>query len=247
MREHHREDVGVAEAYQRDAHIDGRLAVEDKQPRHGHQHHHDTQPKELARRHPAQDESPEETPDGAEDEVKARGKPGLVQRHAPALNEQLGSRGVRAHVDAHVAHDAQKAQQHKRMAQQPEAGGKAGSIMVGLFFPDGSKTQQHDGHHGHHHVDREQHPPPHAQRRHGLGGSPHGDVRGQEGGYGLDKLAQREGARQALAADDVAQQRIERRLHQGVADAQQRKRCQHEQIAVAKYRQKQRHERHQQT
>ena len=65
------------------------------------------------------------------------------------LHENLGSGGVGAHIDAHMAHDANEAQQYDGLAQETEASGKlmadgrSRSISIGwLLLMDGSGKEE---------------------------------------------------------------------------------------------------------
>ena len=120
-----------------------------------------------------------------------------------------------------MTHDAQEAEKDKRLAQQGEALPEGGRASLFLFLADGSTAQPENGNHRNDHIDREQHPPAHAQRRNGLRSSPHGDVWSQKRSNGFYKLSEGERTCQPLAAYDIGKQRVERRLHQRIADAQQ--------------------------
>lgn len=65
-------------------------------------------------------------------------------------------------------------------------------------------------------IDHEQYPP-HAEP----GGAPDGDVRGEQGGEGLDELAERQGGGELVALDEHGEQRVQGHLHQGVADTEE--------------------------
>ena len=140
LREGDGEHVAVAETYQCDTYIYNVSRIRNEQTAHGHQHQADTGPQERARRPTAEDERAAQAAKRAEDEVQARGPRSLVERHAQAFHEQLGRRGVRAHVDAHVAHNAQETEQDVRMTQQTQASEETGSL-VGLLFVDGRAAQ----------------------------------------------------------------------------------------------------------
>ena len=107
------------------------------------------------------------------------------------------------------------------LAQQGEALPEGGRASLFLFLADGSTAQPKNGNHRNDHIDREQYPPAHAQRRNGLRSSPHGDVWSQKRSNGFYKLSEGERTCQPLAAYDVGKQRVERRLHQRITDAQQ--------------------------
>ena len=71
-------------------------------------------------------------------------------------------------------------------------------------------------------------------------GAPGGDDRRRESGDGFYELAEGEGRRQAFVADDVGQQGVERHLHDGVADAEQRERYEDQRQVVVNERNNQR-------
>ena len=220
LREDDGEDIAIAVADEGDADIDNVVHVGYRQPNHGYQHHQHADPQEGAGGAAREDERAAQATQRTEDEVERRGPRSFVERQFQAFHQQLGRGGVGTDVDAHVAHDAEEAQQDKRVAQQPQAGAEARSL-VRLLFLDGRGAEPEDGEHGNHHVDGEEHAPVEPEVRYGVRCTPHGDVGGEERGDGLDELAEGEGRREPVTADDGRQQGIERRLHERVADAEE--------------------------
>ena len=145
-----------------------------------------------------------------------------------------------------MAHDAQEAQQHDGLAQQLEALHKAGSLVGHLLPLDGGEGQQQGCQDADDAIHGEQHPPAKAPGRHGGGGAPHGDIRGHEGGYGLHELTEGHGAGQLVTLDDVGDERVQRGLHEGVANSQEGEGGQHESVALSENGEDQGYHRHHQ-
>ena len=169
---------------------------------------------------------------GTEDEVDARGEACVLEGQVEPLHDDFGRRRVGADVDAHMAHDAQEAKQDEGVGQQLQALCHARSL-VGLFLLDGRGRQQRDGQAAHQGVDHEQGTPAQPEGGEGGGGGPGRYDGGEEGGDGLDKLSERQGRCQLVASYEVSHQGIERGLHDGIADAEQRERHEHHPVAVA--------------
>ncbi len=109
---------------------------------------------------------------------------------------------------------------------------------------NGRNQEQQRGEDAHHKVDGEEHPPVEPHRGDDSLGTPHGQERRHERGDGLDKLAKGERRREVAVAQHGLHERVERRLHQRVANAQQRERQQHDAVGVAKQRNEQRQHGH---
>ena len=204
-----------------------------EQHAHGSQHHDGAEDEEGAGRHFAKDEGAGKAAYGTENEVHAGGEAGLLKGQAEPLHEYLGGGGVGAHVDAHMTHDAEEAEQDEGAAQQPQAAGYARSLVGGLLLNGGN------GEHGNRQqaaggVNQEQHSPAQPEGGEAGCGAPNGQDGSQERGDGFHKLAQGEGGGQVLAADEVAHEGVERGLHDGVAYAQQGEGQEHRDIAVVK-------------
>ena len=202
------EYVGVAKPDECDACVDDIVGIGNEQSNHGYQHACHTDAQEPAAREVLEDKGAQQASGRTEDEVKARGKSGLVECEPDAFHQEFGSRGVGTYVDTHVAHDAQETQEDEGLSKQAQAIGEA-RRTVGFLFLNGGRREPEDGNDGHHHVDGEKHAPLKSKGGHGLRSAPHGDVGSQERGYGLDELAEGERAGQTVARDDVAQQRVE--------------------------------------
>ena len=136
---------------------------------------------------------------------------------AGVLGEDTRRLGVDADVHAHVGHDAEEAEQHDAVGEQElEAAADGGGAGVGGGFVDLVDGEQHVADDADDQIDHEQYPP-HAE----LGGAPDGDVRGEQRGEGLDELAERQGGGELVALDEHGEQRVQRHLHQGVADTEE--------------------------
>lgn len=213
---------------------------------HCRQHHNDTNPKEYFCRHPRQDKSTQKAPDRAEYKIEAGSKRSFVQTHIQTFHQDSGSRCIGSHVDTHMAHDPDKAQQNKRLTQQGKTFFKGGRFTFRLLLFYLRSAQQENRQYRNDHIDREKYPPAQSERRNSCRCTPHSDIGSQERGYRLDKLPESKAASQPIAIDQIRQQRVQRRLHQGITDTQQGKREQHQRIAITKDWQKQRQESHHQ-
>ena len=147
----------------------------------------------------------------------------------------LGQDARRLRVDgdvhAHVRHDAEEAQEHDAVGEQQleaAADGSGAGVRRGLL--DLVEREQHVAEDADDEVDHEQYPP-HADLLAvsvgvGEGGdavrAPHGDPRGEQGGERLDELAEGQRGGELITLDEHGQQRVERHLHQCVADAEER-------------------------
>ena len=133
------------------------------------------------------------------------------------LGEDTRSLGVDADVHAHVGHDAEEAQEHDTVGEQElEAAADGGGAGVGSGLVDLVKCEQHVTDDADDQVDHKQNPP-HAE----LSGAPDGDVRGEQGCEGLDELAERQRGGEPVSLDEHGEQRVQRHLHQGVADTEE--------------------------
>ena len=136
-------------------------------------------------------------------------------------------RGVGAYINAYVAHNTQKAQQHDRFAQKAETRRKAGGLAAHLLPPYRRYCQQERGQNPDCAVNGEKHFPAQTEGGEGRRGTPHRDIGSHKGGDGLHKLAESHHTGQLISLNDIGDERVQRGLHQGVADTQQRKGGQH--------------------
>lgn len=118
----------------------------------------------------------------------------VVERYRQPFHENLRCRSVRAYIDAHMAHDADEAQQHYRRAEETKAGGKltahAGQVAVGVRLVDmcgeeEQRSQDADGH-----IYGEEDAPAQSEVGDNVCRSPCGDIRCHERRYSLDKLSE---------------------------------------------------------
>ena len=129
-----------------------------------------------------------------------------------------------------MAHNAQETEQDDGLAQQLEALNEVRGLSDDLFPLDGCYQQQEGGQDADDAIHREQHPPAQTEGGHGRRGAPHGDVRGQERSDGLHELAKGHGAGQLVALNYVGNERVQRGLHESIADTQQGEGHQHEAV-----------------
>ena len=224
MGEEEREHVGVAEADQGHGHPEqgdrrvGGDRAEDGEADGGGGHdgaaHQNADAVGNLREHDAAGEAADHTGH----EVDHGGGGGdFGEGVAGVLGEDTRRLGVDADVHAHVGHDAEEAEQHDAVGEQElEAAADGGGAGVGGGFVDLVDGEQHVADDADDQIDHEQYPP-HAE----LGGAPDGDVRGEQGGEGLDELAERQGGGELVALDEHGEQRVQRHLHQGVADTEE--------------------------
>ena len=118
------EDIGVAVAHKGNGCVENGFGSAEEQTAHGECHHQNADDEEHLVVHHPQEEGAREATDGTENEIEAGGKSGLIQAHVQSLHQYFRCRGVGAHVNAHMAHDADKRQQHDGQTQQLEALGK---------------------------------------------------------------------------------------------------------------------------
>lgn len=130
----------------------------EQQEKHGREHQQCAEGEEQAGRNLAEDKGTREATCRTEDEIDARGEACLFQRQGEALHQNLGSRGVGAYVNAHVAHDAQEAKQDEGLAQEFEAVEDA-RCLVGTLLLNRCGCQHGDGHKRNDSVNQEEHPP----------------------------------------------------------------------------------------
>ena len=219
-----REDVAIAVAHQCDRGPEHPLLRGEHEARHGHAHHQDDNGEEGADVDSAHEDGSREAAEGAEGEVDARSVLKLaerVARGAQALQENLRRHGVGAHVNAHMTHDGYEGKQDDGRAEHPHAGQYARGLVLGGFLLDGGHAEPQRGGHADEEEEQEEDTPAQAEGRRRGRGAPCRDERGDKRGDGLDKLTEGERGGQ-VALDQDRHERIERGLHDGVADAQQR-------------------------
>lgn len=112
--------------------------------------------------------------------------------HPIRLHQNLWGGGVRAHVNAHVAHDAEERELHDGFAEKLHAVRKARGRAVAVFFGYRRYGEENGSGDADCQVDGEEHPPSEAEVGYVRHCSPHGDVGGEEGGDGLDELPEGE-------------------------------------------------------
>ena len=131
-----------------------------------------------------------------------------------------------------MADDAEEAEENEWPAKQFEAFAYSGG-SVGFFFINGSGRQQSDGEEADDGIYHKQCPPAKAEGGEQRCCSPGGYYRSEERCYCLYELPEGERGGKFVAADKIGDKWIQRGLHYGVADAEQRKRNQHHHVAVA--------------
>lgn len=227
------EDVGVAQADEGDAGVYHPRLLHEEEAAEGQEHKCDTEHEERTRGDFLQGKGACEAAGGAQDEVEAGGETGFLERHGETVHQDFRGGDVGTHVDAHVADDAEEAEQGEGVAQQGHALAIGGGPAFLLLLRDGSRTHPQRGEDGDEHVDGEEHAPAQSEGGDGRRGAPHGDVRGEERGDGLDELAEGDGTGQLVTIHDVGEQRIESGLQERVADAEEREREQHDGVTAA--------------
>ena len=147
-----------------------------------------------------------------------------------------------------MAHDAEEAEQDEGAAQQLEAFNDARCLVRSLLL-DRRGRQDGDREEADHRVDHQEGAPTESEGGQYRRRSPSRQDRGEERGDRLHELTEGERRGELIRADQVGHQRIERSLHDGVADTQEGERGQHNAIAVIEERQYERdrghHEAHQ--
>ena len=146
-----------------------------------------------------------------------------------------------------MAHDTDKTQQNKRLAQQGKAFSECRRFPFRLLFVYLRCSQQKDCNNCNNHINREKYPPAQAERRNHSRCAPHRDIRSQERSDSVYKLSESQTTGQLIPTDDIREQRIQRSLHQGITDTQQRKGNKHQHITIAKDWEQQREECNDQT
>ena len=135
-----------------------------------------------------------------------------------------------------MAHDAEEAKQDVWLAEEREAVADGRYLAAALRFFDIGHAQGDNCKSADNGIDREEHAPVESEGRDECCRAPHGDIRSEERSDGLDKLSEGQSRGKAVGAHYGSDERIERRLHQCVADAEKRECYEHHGIAVSKQR-----------
>ena len=117
-----------------------------------------------------------------------------------------------------MAHDAEERQQYNGRAQQFEALHEGGRSALNRRLLDGSHEEQNGREYAYYEEDAKEYPPIQSEFRNDHRGPPHGKIRSRERGNGLDELSEGKCRRQIAATHHSRYQRVERCLHEGVAD-----------------------------
>ena len=238
----HREDVGVAVAYEGDGGIKHPLLGADEHAAHRESHQDNADDEEPAGLHDAKEERTGEGTNGTEDEVERGGEGCIVESHTQTLHEELGSCGVGTHVDADMAHDGKERQEHDGLLEQCQAVHERRRLAAADLLVDRSCPKQGGGDDANNEVDQEEHTPIVTERWDDLGSAPHSEVRSHERSDGLDELSEGKCGCKVLVTNHEHSQGVNTGLHQGVADAEEREGHEHHGERLAKQGDEQRND-----